>query len=206
MAMPAIVAATGTAWVTAGLREWGTDIVAATTERTRWLRAAMLALCGAVGAGTAIAGERTVYRSEMPGGRVLYSDAPAAGAGRVQRMMVEPHPADPQQALAAQRVLASWREALQREGRLRSERLAQIDAEARGVREELQRAAAGRAAAQDVQAGDRQGRRLTPTYWQRQQRAADAEARAQLRLDELTRERAIRERLAVPPCLPRIGT
>lgn len=138
-----------------------------------------------------MAGERTVYRSELPGGRVLYADAPAAGAGRVQRLTVEPHPVDPLQALAARRALAAQRDALLREGRIRSERLAQIDSDVSKTREELQRAAAARAAAQDVQEGDRQGRRLTSTYWQRQQRAADAEARAQGRLDELIRERAV---------------
>lgn len=168
-----------------------TAVVAAATERGPRLRAAVLALCAAVAAATAIAGERTVYRSELPGGRVLYSDAPAEGAGRVQSLKVEPHPADAQQARAAQRALAARREGLLREGQVRAERLSQIDAHAQRASEELQWARAEREAAQGIREGDRQGRRLTPSYWQRQQRAADAEARAQQRLDGLARERAV---------------
>ena len=113
------------------------------------------------------------------------------GPVRVQRVMVETHPADPQQAQAAQPALAVRREALLREGQARAQRLAQNDADAPRASEEVQRARAERVAAQDVQEGDRQGRRLTPTYWQRQQRAGDAEARAQQGLGDLARERAV---------------
>lgn len=78
---------------------------AAATERGRgrWFRTVVLALCGAAAAGVVAAGERIVYRLELPGGRVLDSDSPTLRAGRVERLAVDPHPADAQQALAAQR-------------------------------------------------------------------------------------------------------
>ncbi len=49
----------------------GMAMKAAATERGRWFRAVVLALCGAAAMGAVAAGERIVYRLELPGGRVL---------------------------------------------------------------------------------------------------------------------------------------
>ena len=48
--------------------------------------------------------ERILYKSIMPNGQVVYGDEPEAKAKRSYAISVEPHPADPQQAEAAQAV------------------------------------------------------------------------------------------------------
>lgn len=122
----------------------GMAMKAAATKRGRWFQAVVLALCVAAAAGAAAAGERLVYRLELPGARVLYSESPAVGAGRVERPAVDPHSADAQEALPAQRTLAAQREALLRASQVRSERPKRIDAEISRASEGLQRQIHGR--------------------------------------------------------------
>lgn len=150
----------------------------------------MWALCAAAGSLPAAAGERTVFRSEMPDGKVVYADAPLAGASRSVRLVLEPHPADPAQAQAAQRALQEARDRFRQEAQLRALRLGQLDARIALAARGLESAQAAQADGQGIGEGDRQGRRLTPAYWQRQQRLDAAVARARMTLDALTAERA----------------
>lgn len=149
-----------------------------------------LAWCTAVAPVAVFADERTVFRSQMPDGRVVYGDAPVAGAARSARLLVEPHPGDPAQALAAQQALEATRERLQREARARSLRAEQLDERLRLASRELSVALSAQAQGETIGEGDRQGRRLTPSYWQRRQRQDAAVAIARERLNDLAAERA----------------
>ncbi len=156
----------------------------------RWWLPALLALCGLGASSIAAAGERAVFRSQMPDGRVVYADEPAAGAVRSARLLVEPHPGDPAQALAAQRALEGTRARLLQQGQARSLKLAELDRGIAVAQRELSVAQSAQTDGQTVVEGDRQGRRFAPSYWQRQQFLAQAVARARLQLDALRAERA----------------
>lgn len=138
----------------------------------------------------AFADERSVFRSQMPDGRVVYADAPVAGAVRSARLLVELHPGDPAQALAAQQALEATRERLLREAHARALRAEQLDERLRLATGELSLALSAQAQGEAIGEGDRQGRRLTPSYWQRQQRLDAAVAIARERLNALGAERA----------------
>ncbi|MEW6294583.1 MAG: hypothetical protein AB1544_14960 [Pseudomonadota bacterium] len=156
----------------------------------RWGLLALLAL-GTLGVPPlAAAGERAVFRSQMPDGRVVYADEPAAGAVRSARLLVEPHPGDPAQALAAQHALEATRARLQQQGQARALKLAELDRGIAFAQRELWVAQSAQTDGQTVVEGDRQGRRFAPSYWQRQQFLAQAVARARLQLDALRAERA----------------
>lgn len=155
-----------------------------------WWLLALLALCGLGASSIAAAGERAVFRSQMPDGRVVYADEPAAGAVRSARLLVEPHPGDPAQALAAQRALERTRARLLQQGQARSLKLAELDRGIAVAQRELSVAQSAQTDGQTVVEGDRQGRRFAPSYWQRQQFLAQAVARARLQLDALRAERA----------------
>ena len=81
--------------------------------------------------------ERILYKSIMPNGQVVYSDEPEAKAKRSYAISVEPHPADPQQAEAAQRALAMTREQLLKDAAARSLRLKDLDNQITSAYEEL---------------------------------------------------------------------
>lgn len=160
-------------------------------QQARHALAAMLAIGAAAAAPPpAAAAERTVFRSETADGKVVYSDAPIAGAIRSTPLALEPHPADPEQARAAQRALQATRERLRQDSQARATRLAELDARIALAARELASAQSAQADGQAIGEGDRQGRRLTPAYWQRQQRLAETAARASMRLDRLTAQRA----------------
>lgn len=156
----------------------------------RWWLLALLALCGLGASSIAAAGERAVFRSQMPDGRVVYADEPVAGAVRSARLLVEPHPGDPAQALAAQHALEATRARLQQQGQARALKLAELDRGIAVAQRELSVAQSAQTDGQTVVEGDRQGRRFAPSYWQRQQFLAQAVARARLQLDALRAERA----------------
>lgn len=149
-----------------------------------------LVLCSAALTLPAFADERSVFRSQMPDGRVVYADAPVAGAVRSARLLVEPHPGDPVQALAAQQALEATRERLLREGRARALQAERLDERLQLANRELSLALTAQAQGEAIGDGDRQGRRLTPSYWQRQQRLDAAVATARARLNALGAERA----------------
>lgn len=159
-------------------------------RRNCWRLLALLAPC-VLGVPTlAATGERAVFRSQMPDGRVAYADGPAAGAVRSDRLLVEPHPGDPAQALAAQRALEANRARLLQQGRARALKLAELDRGIDVAQQELWVAQSAQTDGQTVVEGDRQGRRFAPSYWQLQQFLAQAVARARLQLDALRAERA----------------
>lgn len=153
------------------------------------LRHALLILLsvGAAGAGAA---ERIVYRSKMPDGRVLYGDAPASGAKQSTRLLIERHAADPQQEEAAQRALALTRAQILRDADARAARLRQLDNEASDAYERVRQVQEQREAGKSEMEGERQGRRLLPSYWDRQRELEDRLRAVQQRLERILRERA----------------
>lgn len=148
----------------------------------------MILLCTAAGADVG-AEERIVYRSEMPDGRVLYGDAPVSGARQSTRLQIERHAANPQQEEAAQRALALTRAQILRDADARAARLRQLDNLASDAYENVRRAQEQREAGRSVVEGDKQGRRLTPSYWERQRQLENRFRVAQQRLESLLSER-----------------
>ena len=160
------------------------------TSRLRWNALCVAAVAGLLGAAfVARADERILYKSVLPGGRVVYSDAPAPNAKRSEKISVERHPPNPQDAEAAQRALTMTRAQLLRDSATRAARLKQIDNQVDETYSELKRAEAAMEQGQEIQEGDRQGRRLLPAYSQRRQALAGAVQRARQRLDKLLAER-----------------
>ena len=155
------------------------------TIRERWAIATLI--LSAVGAPPlAAAGERAVFRSELPDGGTIYSDAPVEGAARSARVLVEPHAPDTAQARAAQRELEGIRQRLQQDTQARSLRLEQFDRSVTLAAQELASAQSAQVDGQAIGEGDRQGRRISPAYWERQERLAEAVARTRMRLDALS--------------------
>lgn len=136
------------------------------------------------------ADERTLYKSVLRDGRVVYGDEPSAGAKRTEQITVERHAADPQTAEAAQRALGLTRAQLLRDAEARAARLKQLDNAVLGAYGDLRDVEARRVQGRDIQEGDRQGRRLLAPYVQRQ-RDLQAEAdRKRRHLEALLRQRA----------------
>lgn len=159
-----------------------------TTTRSLAVRA-VLVVAGVTVALSSLADERVLYKSVLPGGRVVYGDAPAAAAARSERIAVEIHPPDPERSEAALRALELTRQQLLHDSEARAVRLRQLDNRIIGTYSDLQRAELRREQGREMEAGDRQGRRLTGRYQARQQaleRAVELERR---RLDGLVRER-----------------
>lgn len=161
-------------------------------NRSNWYPAfkASLTICLLAALGSTHAGERLLYRSVLPNGSVVYADAPVQGAETVQRLSVEPHPDDPRaaaRALAAgeqrqQDALASFERRAQRSRELQAQ-VAQAEVDAALARQL-------RADGSNVREGDRQGRRWTGQYAQRQADLALQEERAQSRLASLREQLA----------------
>lgn len=166
-----------------------------TSRRPTTSRLARMALCaatfsGLLGAAFAVrADERILYKSVLPDGRVVYADAPAPNAKRTEKIAVERHPPNPEDAAAAQRALTMTREQLLRDSATRAARLKQIDNQVDETYSELKRAQAAVEQGKEIQEGDRQGRRLLPAYFQRRQALAGAVQQARQRLDRLLAER-----------------
>ncbi|MBO1010929.1 MULTISPECIES: DUF4124 domain-containing protein [Acidovorax] len=143
----------------------------------------------ALGASLAHATEQILYKSVLPDGTVSYSDKPIPGT-RAEPLAVEPHPANPKAAQAAEISAVKRREQMLRDFDARAARAAELDQHipvAASVAEQA-RELARRGAA--VQEGDRQGRRLTSEYFRRQQLLQTAQAQAEVRLDALVQQRA----------------
>lgn len=142
----------------------------------------------ALGVSLALATEQILYKSVLPDGTVSYSDKPLPGIRR-EPLAVEPHPADPRAAQAAE-ISAKRREQMLRSFDARAARAAALDQQisvaatvAEQTRGQAQRGEA-------VQEGDRQGRRLTPEYFRRQQLLRAAQAQAEVELNTLLQQRA----------------
>ena len=142
---------------------------------SRLLRGA-LAVAGIGWALAAMPAERTLYKSVLPNGRVVYGDAPQPQARRNEKINIEIHASDPAQAKLELRALAMTRKQLLSDADARAARLRQLDREIVAAYAELQAAEGERELGGAVQEGERQGRRLSPAYWQRQ-RSLDAAAR-----------------------------
>lgn len=139
---------------------------------------------------SSVAAERTLYKSVLPSGEVVYSDAPAPNAKRATAISVEPHPPNAQETKAAQQALASWRQQLLRDADKRAARVRQLDKLIDDASGELEGAELRREQGRVLQPGDRQGRRLSAGYSQRQQALDGATWKARQRLDDLVRQRA----------------
>ncbi len=133
--------------------------------------------------------ERVLYKSVLPGGRVVYGDAPASAATRTDRIAVEIHSANPQDSDAAQRALVLTRQQLLHDSAARLDRLRQLDNQIIATYTELNRAQVQREQGREVQDGDRQGRRISSRYLERQRGLERAALQVRQRLDALVLER-----------------
>lgn len=138
----------------------------------------------------AVAGERILYKSVLPDGRVQYADEPIGGAKAVEKIRVEPHPANEKDAQAARRALALSRAQLLRDIDARNARLAELEHLIDRQYVRLQDVQVQREQGAAVGEGDRQGRRMTPRYGERQRQLAAAVQQETMRLDALLRERS----------------
>lgn len=138
----------------------------------------------------AAAGERILYKSVLPNGRVLYADEPVGGAKSVEKIRVEPQSPNTADAEAARRSLALSREQLLRDGAARDARLLTLENLIDQQYVRLKEAHAQRERGALVEEGDRQGRRRTPQYFERQRRLESDVQQENGRLEALLRERA----------------
>lgn len=150
----------------------------------------VLAVAGLGWALAAMPAERTLYKSVLPDGRVVYGDAPDPQARRHEKISVEIHPADAAQTEAGLRALAMTRQQLLRDSEARAARLRQLERQIVTAYAELQAAEAERERGSAVQEGDRQGRRFSAAYLQRQRTLEAAALRQRRILDALLRERS----------------
>ena len=160
------------------------------------MRAAILLLIGAIcGAALVVApgaSARTVYKSEMPDGRVIYGEEPQPGARKVtkENVDVDDSGVEPVAPSDVQRARERARE--------RTRALDDSLTALRIAEAELRAAEMEREAGIEPLPGERlgivgPGSRLSDAYWERQQMLDERVARAQQRLDEARREyRAIR--------------
>lgn len=158
------------------------------TRCTCFCAVLVIALCTVAQA--ARGGERVLYRSVLPGGRVVYGDAPASAATRTDRIAVEIHPGNAQDSDAAQRALVLTRRQLLLDSAARAERLRQLDNQISAAYTELNRAELQREQGREFQDGDRQGRRISSRYHERQRGLDRSAQQVAQRLDALVRERA----------------
>ena len=151
--------------------------------------AAYLALL--VGACVSASGiAETLYKSTDSSGRVIYSDQPAPGAVKIERVLVEP--LDPENAAridAEREKLRQQAEEFQQRERQRERARDQAHAEMIAALDALKEAQQRREAGVEPLPGERLGdvgggTRLAPSYFERQQ-ALDREVRAaQQRLEQ----------------------
>ena len=144
--------------------------------------------CAAVLA--ADAAERVFYKSVMPGGRAVYSDSPVAGAKRTEQISVQTDTlGSAAEAEAARRGLAMRAQQLLRDAEARAAKRAELGVRISAAYEKLVTAQAQLEAGRAVGEGDRQGRRLTSSYWERQRRLEATAARARSALEAVLAER-----------------
>lgn len=150
-------------------------------------RAAATAGCVvAFGAGAA---EQSFYKSVLPDGRIVYGNAPAAGATRAEKITVQTDAPAAGAAEDARRALEMNRQQLLRDSTARAARLTQLDGEIAATYNELKAAEAARDAGRELQEGDRQGRRLLAQFWERQRDLERAVRQSRQKLDQLLAER-----------------
>ena len=136
------------------------------------------------------AAEQTFFKSVQPNGRVVYGDTPAAGAKRTEKITVRTDTLNSEaEAEAAKHALQMSRQQLLRDSAARSARLTQLESEIAATYSELQSAQAQRDAGREMQEGDRQGRRQTAQYWERQRRLDAALRHIRQALEKLLTER-----------------
>ncbi|EWS56565.1 hypothetical protein X551_00559 [Methylibium sp. T29] len=157
--------------------------------RLRLLRR-VLAAAGLGWALAATPAERTLYKSVLTDGRVVYGDAPDPRARSNQKISVEVHPPDAAETEAALRALAMTRQQLLRDAEARAARLRQIERQIVAAYADLQAAEAERESGVAVQQGDRQGRRFSAAYLQRQRTLEASALQLRRSLDALLRERS----------------
>ena len=150
----------------------------------------VLAVAGLGWALAATPAERTLYKSVLTNGRVVYGDAPDPQARRSEKISVEIHPPDSAQTEAGLRALAMTRQQLLRDAEARAARLRQLDRQIVTTYAELQAAEAERERGIAVQEGDRQGRRFSAAYLQRQRTLEASALQLRRSLDALVRERS----------------
>ena len=158
------------------------------------MRRILLQAVAAAGCAIAFAGgaaEQSFYKSVLPNGRIVYGDAPAVNAKRAEKITVRTDTSTSDiDAEAAQRALHSSRQQLLRDAAARTARLAQLETGIVSAYNDLKDTQEARESGRVVQEGDRQGRRFSASYWERQ-RSLEAEVlKARQRLDKLLAERA----------------
>jgi hypothetical protein len=175
------------------------QLVALTVESGREnisMRSAILLLIGAICSAALVAAPAvaagTVYKSEMPDGRVIYGEEPQPGASRVTKTTVDV--GDTGVSPVAPSDVQSVHERARERTRALDDSLTAL----RIAETELRAAEMEREAGVEPLPGERlgivgPGSRLSDAYWERQQMLDERVARAQQRLDEVRREyRAIR--------------
>jgi Domain of unknown function (DUF4124) len=136
------------------------------------------------------AAQQTFYKSVQPDGRVVYGDAPAKGAVRTDKITV---PVDnigsEADAAAAKRTLQMNRQELLKNIAARNARRDRLEIEISDAYRRVKLAEAALESGRSVGVGDRQGKQLTPQYWDRQRKLGIAVRQAQTALDRLMAER-----------------
>jgi len=136
------------------------------------------------------AAEQTVYKSVQPDGSVVYGDAPVKGAVRNEKIKIQVDTLGTEaDVAAAKRALDSSRRKMLHDFATRDARRRKLDTDIADARRRLETVEANRDAGRIVQAGDRQGNRLTPKYWDRQRNLGVAVRQARTTLDRLIAER-----------------
>jgi hypothetical protein len=140
-----------------------------------------LALAAMVLIGSAALAQ-TVYRSTMPDGRVIFGDAPAPGAAKVEPLNLPPP------STASPLVSPAEKERIQSSARDTAEKRREAQQQLEAARNELSSAQAALADGKEPLPGERLGiagggSRLSDDYWARQQRLKDAVTEAQQKID-----------------------
>lgn len=157
----------------------------------RWTQRSAIVCAVVVISTVVIADEVPVYKSTGSSGEITYGDAPPSGARDTRVILVEPHPADPRAAAIAQNNLTETRQRMMREAEDRQRKLDVLDREVSVAASRDKSAQWELAKGREIGEGDRQGRRLAPRYWERQD-ALEREARlARMELDRLRAQRAM---------------
>jgi hypothetical protein len=155
------------------------------------MRAALPLLLGLIFAAALVtapgASARTVYKSVMPDGRVIYGEQPQPGARKVNRTNVDVGDTGVKPVAPAD--VESVRERARDRTRALDDSLTVL----RIAEAELRAAEMEREAGIEPLPGERlgivgPGSRLTDAYWERQQMLEERVARARQRLDEARRE------------------
>ena len=136
------------------------------------------------------AAEQTFFKSVQPNGRVVYGDAPTAGAKHTEKITVRTDTLNSEaEAETAKRALQMSRQQLLRDSAARSARLTQLESQIAATYSELQSAQSERDSGREMQEGDRQGRRQTAQFGERQRRLDAAVRQIRQNLEQLLAER-----------------